>query len=149
MGEYIPNQMTCEEEANLAWSLLPSSPFIPKCQSQNASLYDGCQCDSGMATEHFRTQCYCSDEFGNMIDGKTAYVMVMNLMEERKYVLMNYNVKIQSMGAKKRIIIKIRINKKIKTIKIKIEMVKIKKKQLQRRKYKILILLHFRKRLRI
>jgi len=73
-AEYIPNQMTCEEEANLAWSLLPSSPFIPKCQSQNASLYDGCQCDSGMATEHFRTQCYCSDEFGNMIDGKTAYV---------------------------------------------------------------------------
>merc|ERR1719216_390967 len=73
-AEYIPNKMSCAEEADLAWSLLPSSPFIPKCQSENPALYDGCQCDSGVANQHSRTQCYCSDKFGDMIDGRTAYV---------------------------------------------------------------------------
>jgi len=57
----VANEMTCAEEQGVA--IAAGSTYIPRCQSSDSSLYDGCQCDIGDS----RTMgvCYCVDPLGN------------------------------------------------------------------------------------
>ena len=67
---YLKNDMNCDDEQQLAISI--GSNYIPLCQSNNNTLYDGCQCDIGDS----RTLgvCWCSDKFGNKLNSKTKQI---------------------------------------------------------------------------
>ena len=63
--------MSCVEEKLLAAAA--ESDYIPKCRTDNPSLYDGCQCDIGNLRQ--LGQCRCVDESGNILpDINARYV---------------------------------------------------------------------------
>ena len=69
-SKYNRNDMTCVDEQRLAFAV--GHTFVPRCDSSEPEIYDGCQCDVGDS----RTlgQCFCSDKFGNMKDDTLSYV---------------------------------------------------------------------------
>eukprot|EP01084_Bolivina_argentea_P013484 25318_1 len=69
---YIRNDISCAEEQQVAIST--GSYYIPTCQADNSTSYDGCQCKRG---EHLNlVVCWCSDDKGNKISDKTMQVPV-------------------------------------------------------------------------
>eukprot|EP01084_Bolivina_argentea_P013622 25568_1 len=65
--EYIANGMTCDDEQRLAVS--HGHKFVPRCQLDDPTLYDGCQC------QLHDELCYCVDERGDMISGKATKIL--------------------------------------------------------------------------
>eukprot|EP01083_Nonionella_stella_P298571 1013382_1 len=70
--QYMKNRMTCAQEMQLAISRGSKSVYLPRCNVNNSSLYDACQCRLGH--EDLRTLCWCVDPFGDKINGKAMYV---------------------------------------------------------------------------
>lgn len=69
-AKYIRNDVLCIDEQRLAFA--SGSNYIPRCNSGNTSLYDGCQCDIGDSKT--LGQCFCVDQQGNMLDNTLMYV---------------------------------------------------------------------------
>jgi len=65
-SEYVRNEVACAEEQSLA--IAAGATYIPRCQSTDSSLYDGCQCDIGDSLT--MGVCYCVDETGNALENQ-------------------------------------------------------------------------------
>ena len=62
-AEYLRNDIECVEEQQMAIS--SGAYYVPLCQQQNTSLYDGCQCE--IVDGRTSAVCYCVDPFGNIL----------------------------------------------------------------------------------
>ena len=62
----LQNEVPCDQEAKLA--VASGATYIPRCDSTDSSLYDGCQCDIGDSLT--MGVCWCSDESGNQLNGE-------------------------------------------------------------------------------
>eukprot|EP01084_Bolivina_argentea_P164157 285431_1 len=73
-ANFIRNDNDCSNEQKLA--IASGSNYIPTCKSTDNTLYDGCQCDVGDS----RTLgiCWCSDQHGNALDGKTYQIETLD-----------------------------------------------------------------------
>merc|ERR1719295_2022272 len=62
----LDNMVACYEAEMMA--VASGSTHVPRCQSDNSTLYNACQCDIGDS----RTMgaCWCADKFGNQLPGK-------------------------------------------------------------------------------
>eukprot|EP01083_Nonionella_stella_P138663 421998_1 len=67
---YLRNDITCAEEQQLAIST--GATYMPLCNEADADIYDGCQCE--IVDSRTLAVCYCVDQTGNIIDGKTQVV---------------------------------------------------------------------------
>merc|ERR1712228_546109 len=68
--EYINNNMQCNDEQQLAFSA--SATYLPRCNEDDNSLYESCQCDIG--NNIMLGKCWCSDKFGNKLNSNFVQI---------------------------------------------------------------------------
>eukprot|EP01083_Nonionella_stella_P020125 55788_1 len=63
-AEYLRNDLSCAEEQQLSISMI--ADYFPRCREDGT--YDGCQCTKDHSV------CWCADDAGNVIDGKSMEI---------------------------------------------------------------------------